>query len=129
LAFVSYPLGSLSYTFAQEVVIDDAYTMNYRQEPQAEFSVWRPVLYNVDYTVTGNPNKTYRVVIVVRSMGDRLKAVQKQKPGSYTTILANLAGRGDVGTYTVNYTVKLKRRGLLDVDTNTSQLSVNDVGE
>ena len=115
-----------SFAYAQEVAIDDAFTMNYMQEPETEFYVWDPVMYQVDYTITGNPTTTYKTVIIIKSMGDKLKEVESHKPGSYTTIMTNLASDDDVGTHTVQYTVKLKKGGLLDLDTDTSQITVDE---
>jgi hypothetical protein len=114
-----------SFAYAQEVMIDDAFTMNYMMEPETEFDVWDPVMYQVDYTITGDLNTTYKAVIIIKSMGDKLREVEKHKPGSYTTIFTNLARSDDVGTHTVNYIVKLKIGAtLIDKDTDTSQITV-----
>ena len=115
-----------SFAYAEEVVIDDAFTMNQYQDPETEFYVWDPVMYQVDFTITGTAGQTYKAVIIIKSMGDTLREVQNHLPGSYSVNMLNLAGSGDVGTHTVKYTVKLKKgRTLLDVDTDTSQITVN----
>ena len=112
-----------SFAYADEVVIDDAYTMNYYMEPADVFEVWDPVMYNVDYTVTGS--RKYNVVIIIKSMGDTLKEVRKGvRAGSYTYVNTNLARDDDVGTHTVTYKVKLKKGGLLDQDSTTSEITV-----
>jgi hypothetical protein len=114
-----------SFAYADEVVIDDAFTMHYMMEPQAEFYVWDPVMYQVDYTITGDPGTNYKAIIVVQSMGDKLREVERHKPGSYSTLFTNLARSDDEGTHSVNYTVKLKKaKTLVDVDTDTSQITV-----
>ena len=115
----------VSFAYANEVVIDDAFTMNYMMDPEEEFYVWDPVMYQVDYTVNGDAGTTYKAVIIIKSMGDKLREVENHKPGSYTTIFTNLARSDDVGTHTVNYIVKLKIGAtLLDKDTDTSQITV-----
>jgi hypothetical protein len=114
-----------SFAYADEVVIDNAFTMNYMQDPQTEFFVWDPVMYQVDYTITGNASTTYKAVIIVKSMGDKLREVEKHKPGSYSTIFTNLARSDDEGTHTVNYIVRLKIGAtLLDKDTDASEITV-----
>jgi hypothetical protein len=87
--------------------------------------VWDPVMYQVDYTIIGNASTAYKAVIIVKSMGDKLRLVEKHKPGSYSTMFTNLARSDDVGTHTVSYTVKLKNGAtLVDTDTDTSQITV-----
>ena len=114
-----------SFAYADEVVIGDAFTMNYMMEPETEFYVWDPVMYQVDYTITGDPGTTYKATIIVNSMGDKLREVEQHKPGSYSTVFTNLARSDDVGDHTVNYTVKLKKgKALVDVATDTSQITV-----
>jgi hypothetical protein len=111
--------------YEEAVIIDDAYTMNYKRESETEFYVGNPVIYKVYYTITGNPDKRYKAIIIINSMGDKLREVKKHKPGSYTTKILNLADSDDVGTHTVTYNIKLRKRGLLDIDTDTSQITVN----
>ena len=111
---------------AAEVVIDDWFTMNITQAPQDVFDVWDPVMYQVDYTITGEPGQEYKAVIIIRSMRDKLKEVEYHTPGSYTTKMLNLAGPGDVGIKTVKYRVRLKEGSLLhNFDKETSQITVN----
>lgn len=113
-----------SFAYAEEgVEITDAYTMNYKTEPVDVFEVWDPVMYNVDYTVTGS--RKYNVVIIIKSMGDTLKEVRKGVlAGSYTYVNVNLARDDDVGTHTVTYKVKLKKGGLPVRDSTTSEITV-----
>ena len=113
-----------SFAYAEEgVEITDAYTMNYNMEPADVFEVWDPVMYNVDYTVTGS--RKYNVVIIIKSMGDTLREVRKRvRAGSYTHLNTNLARDDEVGTHTVTYKVKLKKGGLLDQDSTTSEITV-----
>jgi hypothetical protein len=116
-----------SFAYADEVVIDSAYTMNYYMVPETQFCVWDPVMYNVDYTIVGVAGQTYTAVITVKSMGDTLKTTEKHKPGSYTTIFSNLAGAADVGNKTVNYQIKLKKGAtLVDTETDTSGITVSE---
>jgi hypothetical protein len=110
---------------AQEIVIDDAFTMNYLQEPTTEFKVWDPVMYSVEYTITGNPGRTYKVIVVIRTMGDKIRITERQRPGTHTTVTSNLARADDVDTHTVTYEVKLKKGALLDTDSTTSQITVS----
>jgi hypothetical protein len=117
---------------AEEVVIDDWFTMNITQDPETVFNVWDPVMYQVDYYITnGTPGQEYKAVIVIKSMRDILKEVEYHtfvnESTIYTTTMLNLAGSGDVGIdKTVRYQVKLKEGGtLLDRDRETSQITVN----
>ena len=114
-----------SFAYAADVEIDSAYTMNYMRDSETEFYVWDPVMYHIDYTITGDAGTTYKAIIIIKSMGDKLRTTEKHKPGSYTTINANLARDDDVGTHTVNYKIKLKKGSTLqDIDTDTSQITV-----
>lgn len=115
-----------SFGYAQEIVIDDAYTMNHMMEPATEFEAWDPVMYHVDYTITGNAGTTYIVKVIIKSMGDRIVLTEKHLPGSYTTVTTNLARDDDVGTHTVIYKVKLRKGGLLDIDTDSSEITVSE---
>jgi hypothetical protein len=113
-----------SFAYAAEVVIDDWYTMNYRQDPETAFCVWEPVMYVVDYTITGKGYKIYKAIIVITSMGDRLREVEKHKPGTYTTVFTSLPREDDVGEdISVEYRVKLKGGG---EDIRNSIISVSD---
>ena len=108
------------------VEIDDAYTMNAHELDQTEFEVSDSVMYRVDYTILGDPEKKYSVILTIKSMGDTLKEVARHKPGSYSTAMANLAHDGDVGPHRVRYMVKLKNnRTLLDADTDSSRITVD----
>jgi hypothetical protein len=113
-----------SFAYAEEgVEITDAYTMDYRMELADVFEVWEPVMYNVDYTVTGS--RKYNVVIIIKSMGDTLREVRKRvRAGSYTYLNTNLPRDDDVGTHTVTYNVKLKKGGLMDQGSTTSEITV-----
>lgn len=108
------------------IEIDDAYTMNARQVDQTEFDVSDSVMYHVDYTIFGDPGIRYKVILIIKSMGDTLREVVRSEPGSYSIKMTNLADGDDLGTHTVKYRIKLKKgRTLLDVDTDTSQIAVN----
>jgi hypothetical protein len=119
---------------AEEVVIDDWFTMNMTQDPETVFNVWDPVMYQVDYYITnGTPGQEYKAVIIIRSMRDKLKEVEYHTFVSddtiYTTKMLNLAGPGDVGIDKwVKYKIKLKDGStLLDRDVVRSQITVNPV--
>jgi hypothetical protein len=125
----SFNLSNVCLSVEEEsiaVAIDDAYTMNAHQVDQTEFEVSDSVMYHIDYTIFGDPGTRYKVIISIKSMGDKLTEVVRRRPGSYSTKMTNLADGGDVKRHTVTYTVKLRKgRTLLDVDTDTSQITVN----
>jgi hypothetical protein len=117
---------------AEEVIIDNAYTMDYymdEDDPETEFCVWDPVIYNVDYTIFGKEGKTYKAIIIIKLQGKRrLRAVERHKPGTYTTTMIDLADDDDIGVRDVTYKIKLKRRGsLVDIsDPYTSQITISE---
>ena len=120
-----------SFAYAEEeVIIDAAYTTNeYMDEETTEFCVWDPVVFNVDYTITGEARKTYKAIIVIRYKGERLRTVERHKPGSYTTTLINVAAGEDIGDpRNVTYKIKLKHRGVLvDIsDPVKSEITVSE---
>ena len=102
----------------EEIMINDAYTttyMNYldgSMTPVTEFQAGTPVMYVVDYDITGDPDKKYKVVIVVKSSGDRIKFTERHRPGdNIVSVTTNLVQSDDIGPQTVEYVVKLKERG------------------
>jgi len=108
------------------VEIDDAYTMNAEKAYQTAFDVQDVVMYHIDYTIFGDPGKRYKVILSIKSMGDTLREVVRSEPGSYSIEKTNPADGDDGGTHTVKYQMKLKKgRRLLDVDIDTSQITVN----
>jgi hypothetical protein len=109
------------------IKINDAYTMNDMDEPATEFQVGDTVKYRIDYSISGDPFKKYKVVVIVNSLGDRIKLTEKHYPGdNYITVTSNWVDENDEpGTYTVKYKLKLKKAGvLLDVDKDTSEITV-----
>jgi hypothetical protein len=51
--FVTLAASFVHAAPVEEVIIDDAYTMNYFMDRETGFCVWDPVMFNVDYTITG----------------------------------------------------------------------------
>ncbi len=114
---------------AEEVIIDDAYTMDQYMNKETEFCVWDPVVFNVDYTIVGRDGRRYKAIIIIRYKGERLRTVERHTPGSYTTTMINIADGDDIGTRNVRYKIKLKRRGVLkDINTvtETEALTVSE---
>ena len=129
LAMVAVALFCASGAFAAQVSIVDVYTMDMMQDPEDEFCVMRPVIYRIDYIIEGDPDTKYKAVIKVKALGDRLKTVEKHKPGSYTTKMGpNLTRKRHLGEpRTVKYKVILKEPGevgIINRDSTTSELTV-----
>jgi hypothetical protein len=132
LAVVACFVASASY--AEEIVINDAYTTNYMNfldgtaTPVTEFQAGTPVLYVINYDIVGDPGTKYRVAIIVKSSGDKIRFTETHGPGENIVSLTTNVVRGDdVGPQTVKYVVKLKERGVkgvLDQDSATSEISV-----
>ncbi len=111
----------------EEVIIDDVYTTDQYKADAAEFCVFDPIMFNVDYTIKGRAGKRYKAIIIIRYKGERLRTVERHTPGSHTTTMINIADGDDIGTRDVTYRIKLKRRGVLkdfDTVTETDALTV-----
>ena len=132
LAVVACFVASASY--AEEIVINDAYTTNYMNfldgtaTPVTEFQAGTPVLYVINYDIVGDPGTKYRVAIIVKSCGDKIRFTEIHGPGeNIISITTNIVGEDDVGAQAVDYVVKLKERGvkgLLDKAHETSEITV-----
>ena len=123
-----------SASYAEEIEINEAYTTKYTNyvdgsmTPVTEFQVGAPVMYVIDYKITGDSNKKYKVIITVKSSGDRIKFTERHRAGDdIVSVTTNLVQSDDIGPQTVKYVVKLKEKGVpgvLDQDSTTSQITV-----
>ena len=133
LAFVAIASLIASVSYAQDAIeITDAYTMNYCMDEFDVFGIWDPIGFNVECSVSGDPAKTYKVVIIVnaKSLGERIvKKYKRVSPGDTITFKDfRLIGDDDpLGSHTVKFIAKLKKGGvLLDKDTATSEITVQE---
>ena len=123
-----------SASYAEEIEINEAYTTKYTNyvdgsmTPVTEFQVGAPVMYVIDYKITGDSNKKYKVIITVKSSGDRIKFTERHRAGDdIVSVTTNLVQSDDIGPQTVKYVVKLKEKGVpgvLDQDSTTSEITV-----
>ena len=132
LALMACLFASVAY--AEEIIINDAYTTSFMNvnggkfTPVTEFDAPTPVLYVIDYDLVGDPDKKYRVAIVVKSCGDKIRVTERVGPGkNIVSLTTNVVREDDVGVQTVQYVVKLKERGvkgILDRDSETSEIII-----
>lgn len=112
----------------EEVIITGAYTTDQYMDDASEFCVFDPIMFHVDYTISGEAGKSYKAIIIIRYRGERLRTVERHKPGSYTTTMVNTADGDVIGTHTVTYKIKLRQKGTLaDIsDPETSEITVSE---
>lgn len=103
-----------------------AMTLNDAIKPQTAFSLWHPVVFGIEYRITGEDNTWYQVKGIVKVSGWQVSSLQTKRPGVYRMFTGRLVP-GDIrpGEMAVKYMVKLGERGkLLDEATATSLLTV-----
>ncbi|MBW1860249.1 MAG: hypothetical protein JRI70_09320 [Deltaproteobacteria bacterium] len=103
-----------------------AMTLNDAIKPQRAFRLWHPVVFGIEYRITGEENTWYQVKGIVNVSGWQVAGIQTRRPGVYRMFTGRLVP-GDIrpGEMAVRYMVKLGEGGeLLDEGTATSLLTV-----
>ena len=128
IAFVAIALVIVSPCHAEEagIIMTAAYTTMDNGTPSTEFEHWQAVLCHMEYEIFGNPDKYYRVVGITNTLDDTVVVNDKVPPGVYNIVTIHLVEDShDLGPYTVNYKLKLKKKGvLLDLAQATSEITV-----
>ena len=128
IALVAMALVIVSPCYAEEagIIMTGAYTTMENGTPSTEFERWQAVICHMEYEIFGNPDKYYKVVGVTNTLGDTVVVDDKVPPGVYNIVTIHLVeGDLDLGSYTVNYKLKLKKKGvLLDLAQATSETTV-----
>jgi hypothetical protein len=128
IALVAMALVIVSPCQAEEagIIMTGAYTTMENGTPSTEFEPWQAVICHMEYEVFGNPDKYYKVVGVTNTLGDTVVVTDKVPPGVYNIVTIHLVEDfHDLGPYTVNYKLKLKKKGvLLDLAQAASEITV-----
>ena len=100
----------------EEITITEAYTMNYCGDEFDVFGIWDPIWFYVKCEVSGDPAKTYKVVIVVRprSLGEKIVKKYKKVSDGDTIIFQYFRVIDDdveLDAHTVDFIAKLKKKG------------------
>ena len=126
LVAMALVIGSPCYAQEAGIIMTGAYTTMENGTPSTEFERWQAVICHMEYEIFGNPDKYYKVVGVTNTLGDTVVVTDKVPPGVYNIVTIHLVEDfHDLGPYTVNYKLKLKKKGvLLDLAQAASEITV-----
>jgi hypothetical protein len=128
IAFVAMALVIGSPCHAQEagIIMTAAYTTMDNGTPTTEFERWQAVICHMEYEIFGKPDRYYKVVGVTNALDNTVIVTDKAPPGVYNIVTIHLVEDfHDLGPYTINYKLKLKKKGaLLDLGQATSEITV-----
>ena len=132
VACVAMTLIVSSPCYADEpyVQITSAYTTDDQFVDSTEFGLWDPVVCHIEYTVSGNADKYYKIVGMTRLLGEKIAFSDRLPPGNYSVeTIYQVTGDAQPGTEVCQYKIKLKKRRnriltVLDTDSAISQITI-----
>jgi len=128
MAFIMFTPCHAEEPFVQ---ILDAYTTDDGGVETSEFQVWDAVCCHIEFSISGKPDKYYKVVGMTGTLGDESVFQVKLPPGNYTQTTVHLVtdafGPGTIQA--CQYKIKLKKRQsgslvVMDTDSAMSEITI-----
>ena len=126
LALMALPSQVFAVGEQPSIKILRVMTFNNERQPQTEFNLWYPVLFGIEYEITGQEDTLYTVKGFVKAGGKIMAVGQQRYPGVHRMATALLVpGHVRPGEKIIKYMVRLIKEGeLLDKDIASSEVTV-----